>query len=77
MWFGPPEHNTLCPQSVCNVVQVWGRTYLKEHCLNLLSARFFYSSRSGSYIVTQGPIGGPRVVESLLQQLGHLMLEVG
>jgi hypothetical protein len=25
----------------------------------------FYSSRSGSYIETQGPIGGTRVVETL------------
>jgi hypothetical protein len=30
-----------------------------------VSARVFYNSRSGSYIETQGPTGGPVVVETL------------
>jgi hypothetical protein len=33
--------------------------------LNPLPARFFCSSRSGSYIETRGPTGGPEVVGSL------------
>jgi hypothetical protein len=30
-----------------------------------LPAQSFYSLRSGSYIETQGPTGGPEVVETL------------
>jgi hypothetical protein len=32
---------------------------------DLLPTRFFYSSKSGSYIETQGPTGGPEVIETL------------
>jgi hypothetical protein len=37
----------------------------KRFCLNPVPSRFFYISRSGSYIETWGPIGGPKVVETL------------
>jgi hypothetical protein len=75
-WFGPPKRNTLGPQRGLLYCYVWCCFSLelnlpKRACLNLSSTRFFYSSRSDSYSVTQGPTGGPRMVESLLQQLGH------
>jgi hypothetical protein len=67
MWFRPPKCNKLHPREMlyCYVCV----------CVALLKVGFnlsapvvrltFYSSRSGSYTVTLGLIGGPRVVESL------------
>jgi hypothetical protein len=55
---------------------IYGRMklyYSRLPCLSIFSdrpievapARSFYSSRSGSYIETRGPTGGPEVVETL------------
>jgi hypothetical protein len=74
MWFGPPERNTICPREngvvllkpglarVCLSLSELGAPL---RSLNPLPARSFYSSRSGSYIETQGPTGGSEVVETL------------
>jgi hypothetical protein len=63
------EHEDLrgsSRQSVIPYIVVW--VVLFKAKLNLVSPVIyltFYSSRPGSYTVTQGPIGGPRVVGSL------------
>jgi hypothetical protein len=75
MWFGPPECNTLRPRenrvvllkSVCLSLPFRppALTDLFFDPLEVASTRAIYSSRSGSYNETRGPIGGPGVVETL------------
>jgi hypothetical protein len=52
MWFGPPEHNTLCPRENGVVLLKLG---LARVSLSLFPDRPFYSSRSGSYNESRGP----------------------
>jgi hypothetical protein len=69
MWFGPPERNTLHPQSECCCIDVCCSslelTLPKRASLNPLPTQSFYSSRPGSYVETLGSTGGPKVVETL------------
>jgi hypothetical protein len=71
-------HEDLCGSGHQSVIHyVHRRTELYYSSLLCLSlpflsppfeeapTRVFYSSRSGSYIETQGPTGGPMVVETL------------
>jgi hypothetical protein len=65
MWFEPPERNTLCSWRECCITV---RVTLFNSQLNLVFCVVywaFYSSKPGSYNITQGLTGGLRVVRSL------------
>jgi hypothetical protein len=72
MWFGPPERNTLRPweNGVVLLKPVLPEpTFLSVNLFStrreVVSARSFYSSRTGSYNETRGPTGGLEVAETL------------
>jgi hypothetical protein len=67
MWFRPSERNILYPREndVVLLKSLLVCVSLSLPFFDPLPARSFYSSRSDSYIETQGPIGGPEVVETL------------
>jgi hypothetical protein len=71
MWFGSSERNTLHPRKnwVVLLKPALPEPYLFfslfVHPCEEAPTRAFYSSRSGNYIETRGPTGGPEVVETL------------
>jgi hypothetical protein len=67
MWFGLPEHNTVCPREngVVLLKPALLEPFLFAYPCEVVSTRAFYSSKLGSYIETRGPTGGPEVVETL------------
>jgi hypothetical protein len=65
LWFELPERNTLRAQRGLLYCCVWCCSSLELNLVAPVVCSSFYSLRSGSYTVTQGPIGGPRIVESL------------
>jgi hypothetical protein len=68
-WFRLLERKTLCPLMLycyeCMSLFKLELNSPKKACLNSVSVRSFYSSRSNNYIETWGLTGGPKVVENL------------
>jgi hypothetical protein len=63
-WIGPPERKTLRTREMFVLLCVWCCSRLSWTCLALCYVQSFYSLRLVSYTMTQGPTGGPRVVET-------------
>jgi hypothetical protein len=63
------ERNTLCPRRECCIVVCVALFKAELNLVSPIVCLVFYSSRSGSYTMIEGPIGGPRVVGSLYSRV--------
>jgi hypothetical protein len=76
-WFGLSECNILRPQDEFTLFCVFFKLALnwpKRTWLKSVASQSLYNAELGSYMQPQGPTGGHRVINFLLQQLGFYSL---